>query len=313
MRTKFALVFVAALGVGVLLGSDAVSGKEPALRFSAEQYPQMAQRVELFEVRFNAKDPKIRRRALLELTYFRSIPSKAYVRFLRALMEDPDPIVAGRAVQALHGMWVPLAPAELPVRFAGYHNDHLVTRDDPKALAKLLRALHGGDAGAGYAAYVAGLLRVKEAVPALQRLAERGGVFPATTAARALADLGRTAEARAAFDAISKEQVRLFETPPEKPSVPDPTPGSAFEIPFYRPGPSPHYALLASRGLAEMGGAWRAVGIDRLIRIYAQLTDSTTVDHYTRVHGARMHLYRLTGQYFMTPAAARAWFEDQKR
>lgn len=301
--------------------------KDLASRISAAEFPAMAARIDLFEERINAKNPAVRRRALGEVTRYNVLRSREMIRFLYAMMNDPDAPVSLYATNALHGLWVHIAPRDLPDTLHGYSTRKLVA-GDVKERRRLLEHL---GFGVGAAAIVAGLCQVKEAIPLLVRNAKKQRPRNWIQTARALSDLGSRKEATAAFAALSKDQLARFHKRNDQWDPRNQNIGAGFSgmghpqldaprvmLPGHtymgarHDGTHPYYAILACRGLAEMGAVWRTIGLNRMVEVYTLLEATSYRNEQTIRNEARLHLYALTGEFFETAADAGAWLDAQR-
>ncbi len=257
----------------------------------ARDYPRVAARVDLFEARANAPSPAIRRRVLTEVTYFAYGPNEDLVAYLRRLLDDPDPIVRGRAIHELYDYWLPVDPEDLPLVFAGYHDQRRVDRTDPELERRLLAELESPDPLAGYAAYEVGVLRLRSALPALSELTDRPNPFTRSAAARALFELGEKQRARSAFESLVEELCGAYRNGDTLPRE-------------TAPARHPWYAILACKGLAECGVEGRRRALAELVGLYGVLESSSDPNDAANLPLLRSTLHALTGVYAPTAAAA---------
>ena len=298
MRTLVAIVIVG-------LTAGAVDAGERTERIRAAHFPTMAARIELFEARLNADDPEIRKVALNEITYFSRIPVSELERFLRRMMRDGDPVVRGRAIKKLHDLWIAIEPTELPRTFSGYHDGQRIDREDETLARQILLALRAPRARPGWAAYVAGLLRLKETKESLVALAGNANVFVRYAAGRALFDMGERRLAATAFEAISQEQTRRYARAQDEGGGRI-APGGASA------GRHPWYALLACRGLMALEGEHRLRGLERLVRLYELFESSDDVNDRSKLTNVRLLLHQASGRFFPRAAAARRWHDERR-
>ena len=264
------------------------------------EFTKISSRVMFFEDRINSTDSSVRRRVLVEASYFHHLPDAEYVGFLERMYQDPDSQVRGAAVRKLYGMWVPQDPADLPREFTGYGYDQLVDREAEATVPALLAQCAKGGLGGGYAAYVVGLLRVEEAIPALRELADDDNIFVRYTAARALLNCGDKASAIAIFEDISATQLALYAAAEEEGPG-----GRGDEL-------SPFYAACACRGLIEAGGQEEFKGLSRLIDLMGFLARSSNANDQSNLHWVRATLAARSGRYFTTPEEASNWLAERQ-
>jgi hypothetical protein len=259
----------------------------------AEDFPRMAVRVHGFEKLMNSPRVEDREQVVRELADTWRLPDEDLVKFFRHIARhDAAPEVRGSAILALYDHWVPIDPKDLPATFSGYLRTQLVNRQDPDLAKRLIREVRQGGLTGGYAAYVAGLLRIKEAVPGLHNLAEDNNVFVRYTGARALIDCGDPKGAEPILKTVMSNPI-----PPRAPI------GTIVD---------PHYQALAARAYAGLGKAQRQAGIERLIDLMKELAAWEDVNAEGRLLTARAMLGNLTGQLFLTHQEARAWYEKNK-
>jgi HEAT repeat protein len=143
----------------------------------------------------------------------------------------------------------------------------------------------------GYAAYVLGLLRCREATPDLRQLSASANVFVRYSAGRALAECGDREGAAPILKAIITNPV-----PPNAPiaQVED-----------------PHYQALAARAYMELGKAQRQEGIGRLVELMRELESWEDINAPGRLESARRMLATVSGRYFISHEQARAWQQKQ--
>ena len=280
----------------LLLGIASACGAEEAPpRIRGADFPSVTPRAAFFEERINAADAATRRRVLLEVGYFFDLPDADYVAFLRRMMRDPDPVIRGQAVHKLHDMWVPVELKDLPQTFAGYHDRQIIDLEDPKTVPGLAEACRGGSVEAGYAAYVLGLLRHKQAVPDLRKLSADGNVFVRYSAARALIDCGDPEGARPILDAIIRPQLDLYAAGGD---------AAADDR-------QPYYAAVACRAFAELGPKDKAAALDRLIALTGFMERSAVPNDEAHLPYVRQVLAAVAGKYFVSEAEARKWYEGE--
>jgi hypothetical protein len=231
-----------------------------------------------------------REQVVRELAGHWRLPDESLVKFFRHVARhDASPRVRGSAILALYDHWVPIDPKDLPTTFTGYHHDQLVNLQDPDLAKKLVREVRQGGLTGGYAAYVAGLLRLKEAAPDLHNLAEEKNEFVRYTGARALLDCGDPKGAEPILKTVMSHPV------PRKAPI-----GTIVD---------PYYQALAARAYAGLGKAQRQAGIERLIDLMQELAAWEDVNAESRLLTARAMLGNLAGQLFLTHHEARAWYE----
>ncbi len=269
----------------------------------ASMFPRTASRCMFFETRINAKDPLIRERVLIVVGYFYSLPDDDYVAFLKRMTYDSDPLVRGRAIKKLYSMWVPQDPESLPLVFAGYHKDQMIDRAEESTLQNLIQHCEHGGLGGGYAAYVLGLLKMEEAIPALQELTNDPNIFVRFTAARALLDCGDRETAVAVFDIMSSQQLELYASIASL---------NAEERRDIRNQIHPFYATNACRGLIEVGGEEEREGYMRMIKLFEYFEDSEDINDQSHIHDIRGILAVKSGIYFDTSNEAAVWLKKSK-
>ena len=145
---------------------------------------------------------------------------------------------------------------------------------------------------------VLGLLRVKEAIPALIKLADDPNISVRYTAARALLDCGDRSSASAIFDEMSATQLALYAS------------GTTTEHEgklSRRSEVSPYYAACACRGLIEVGGNDKRKGLKRLIELLGFLERSKDVNDQSNTHWVRGTLAAVSGEYFTSSEEASKW------
>jgi hypothetical protein len=268
----------------------------------ASEFPKTASRAMFFEDRINSRDSSVRARVLTEVGYFYSLPENDYVSFLKRMYQDPNQLVRGRAIKKLYDMWVPQDPESLPLVFTGYHNTQVVVGESDTTAGELIEQCSAGGTTAGYAAYVLGLLRAEEAIPALRKLRADGNIFVRYTAARALLDCGDRSSAIAIFDEMSSKQLAIYES------------GSTTEDAgkLGRRSKFPWYAACACRGLIEVGGKEERKGLKRLIELMGFLERSKDVNDQSKIHWVRGMLAATSGEYFTSSEEASEWMtQDQ--
>jgi len=273
-------------------------------RILASEFPKTASRAMFFGKRINSKDSSVRARVLTEVGYFYSLPDSDYVGFLKRMYQDPDPLVRGRAIKKLYDMWVPQDPARLPQVFTGYHDGQLVDRESEATVRWLIKQCSKGGLTGGYAAYVLGLLRVEESIPALRELGADANIFVRYTAARALLDCGERSSAVAIFDEMSSEQLTIYAS------------GNTVQDAgkLGRRSRSPFYAACACRGLIEAGRKEERKGFKRLIELMGFLERSKDVNDRNNIHFVRSMLAAMSGEYFINSKEASEWMtQNQSR
>ena len=259
---------------------------------SAASYPGVAERISFFEKRINAKDADIRKRALEEIGAFNYQPEVEYVRFLKRMMHDPDECVRGRAIRMLYDMFVDIELSELPTVFCGYHDNQTVNQEDKETIASLISDCRRGGVRAGYAAYVLGLLRVTESVPALLPLAEKEhNVFVRYSVARALILMDKNEAALPILTTIIDEQERSYRDA---------------SVTVDR---APFYMIVACRALLKIE---RERAMSKLIHFYRTLDASEAPNDKSNLHYLRGVLAALSGEYFVTSGEAAKWFLTKK-
>ena len=276
------------------LEDTAASGK----RILASEFPKTASRAIFFESRMNSKDPSVRVRVLIEVGYFYRLPDAEYVRFLKRMYRDPDRLVRGSAIKKLHEMWVPLDPKDLPLVFTGYNNRQVIDRRSKTVVRELIEQCLGEGAEAGYAAHALGLLRVKEAIPALIRLGKDANIFARYAAARALFHCGDRSSAVALLDAMSSRQLVIYALANRDGAK------SA-----RRSGASPWYAACACRALIAAGGKEKRLGLKRLVELMGFLERSEDVNDRSKIHWVRALLAEMSGEYFTSSKEASEWMK----
>jgi HEAT repeat protein len=268
----------------------------------AQDFPRLANRSPHFEARVNAPDPEIRKRVLREVTFWHMAPDDETETLLRLLLEDDDPGVRGLALRTLYDRWRPVAVAELPTTFSGYHDGQRIDLEDPTCVPALIEQCQTAGAAAGYAAYALGLLRAEEAVPALRALAQHDNVFVRYSAGRALLDCGATEAGAEILDAISREQLQVYANPPDP--ARDPRESSPV-VP--RDGRrQPFYAYSSTRALLGVSPEWRDVAQARLIELLAHLERSSDPNDQQHRFWLRQILADALGRYCATADEARA-------
>ena len=145
---------------------------------------------------------------------------------------------------------------------------------------------------------VLGLLRVKEAIPALIKLADDPNISVRYTAARALLDCGDRSSASAIFDEMSATQLALYASGNTTEHAGEP--GRRSEM-------SPYYAACACRGLIEVGGNDKPKGLKRLIELLGFLERSKDVNDQSNTHWVRGTLAAVSGEYFTSSEEASKW------
>lgn len=236
----------------------------------SERFPSIAQRIAHLDRRLTAPDAAIRKRVLTELTYFRPRDSKLYPPFLRALLEDPSPEVRGQAVELLWEHSVFLGSEELPDFFHVPLVGDFRWRD-PAELERVRNLAGTRDApSGGWAIHALGLVGDDKAIPLARALLKSTNTFVRHSAALALVQLGQRQEGIEALRRITDAGAEEDE--------------------------SGYYRYRAAEYLARFG---ERQAIDVLIDLIESRGGYSS--------GPREILEDLTGQYFLTVAAARAW------
>jgi hypothetical protein len=293
MARSFSLVALFLVCVTRTAGAE-----KPPTRITSADFPSVSKRCLFFEDAVNAKDPRVRRRALLEVGYFADIPDAEYVRFLKRMLRDEDPAVCGDAVRKLYELGMLIPVKDLPLRFIGYHNDQLVDRGDEQLVVKLREGCRSNEVTAGYAAYVLGLLQEKEALPELRNLAEHKNIFVRYSAARALLACADKKHARAILETIVDTQLDLYRANAAKPAR-------------ARGEREPYYALVACRAFMELGPDEHKAGLDKLITFYGYVEKSVEVNDEAHLPHLRQAVSGIAGRFLENAAAARTWYEGR--
>jgi len=176
----------------------------------------------------------------------------------------------------------------LPTTFTGYHNGQIIDRQDPKFAEKLLAEVKQGGHAGGYAAYVVSLLKLKEAVPDLRKMANEENIFVRYSAGRALLECGDRDGAATMLKSIWNNTV-----PPDAPiaKVAD-----------------PYYQALAARAYIDIGPAERREGIERLIRLTKELEEWSDINADGRLNTARLMLATVSGKILLSYDDAKKWW-----
>ena len=264
---------------------------------ACEDFPSVAQRVAFFTERVNSTDAATRLRVMTEAGQFFIAPDREYRAFLKRMLRDGDPRVAGEALRRSYDLFIPVEPDELPRRFTGFAGTDVIDlADRPAAVARLVEACAAKGHRAGWAAYALGLLRDRSAIPALRKLTDDENVFTRCTAARALMAAGEVDAARQVLRGVAESQLAL-----------------------YRQGdgrgarPSPYYAALACRALMELGREDRNRGLAGLVELMGRLESSDEVNDRSSLHGLRVLLANVTGLWLGHHADARRYAEPFQR
>ncbi len=294
----------------VLLAATAatVAGKpEPSKRITAKEFPSISKRVRYFEERINSADPKVRARVLVEVSYFFITPDREYCAFLKRLLPDPSPVVSGQALKKLYNMFVPIKEIELPRRFVGYHDGQMVDLTNRAAtIARYMQDCRSGGVGAGYAAYVLGVLKHKPAAADLKKLGHAKNIFVRYAAGRALIACGDPAGARAILTEIVKEQLATYAR------LEDISPEEKSRLPKYElQGRSPWYIAVACRALMHLTADDREYALKALIRLVRALERSTNVNDQSTLHSARKILAHAAGRWLETYEEAMKWYQGR--
>ena len=240
----------------------------------SERFPAIAERVSHLDRRLTSQDAAIRISVLKQLTHFRPRDSRVYPPFLRALLEDPSPEVRGEALKLLWDHHVFLGPEELPDSFyVPFVGD--IRWWDPAELERVRDIARRLDVPeGGWAIYALGVVGDNEAIPLARAQLDSKNIFVRHSAALALVQLGQSEE--------GIEALRLI------------TGAEDDESGYYR--------YRAAEDLVRFG---ERQALDVLI----DLMESR--HHLGYASGPREILEDLTGQYFLTAAAARAWAQEE--
>ncbi|MDP6353773.1 MAG: hypothetical protein QF473_01635 [Planctomycetota bacterium] len=294
----FALLAIVLLAPGFRAAAEGLTRNS----VRASDFPRTAARTEFFEERINAPDWRIRYRTLTEVGYFYSSPDEEYVSFLKRMANDPSPEVCGAAIKKLYDMWVPLKSEDLPRKFSGYHQRQLIDKADPGLLHQLQQASKSPGASAGYAAYVMGLLKNRNAIPHLRQLTDHANVFVRYAAARALVECGDRETALATFDHMSQLEngdPRRSEGTASGPKDELRRAGNLVQ--------HPSYVADACNALVRVGPGSRRRGLDRLVELYRVLEMSSGANDRSNLPHVQAILARACGKYFLTAAEAKQW------
>jgi hypothetical protein len=267
---------------------------DPPIR-SAE-FPTVAARVQSFEQRVNAADPKLRRIVVMEAFGRFPVAKPDAIAFFRRMLQDPDPLPRGTAVRKLYELWVPVEVKELPQVFVGYSERETIDLEDANLEQSLIAQCQKGGAPGGWAAYALGLLRRREAKPTLIYLGNDKNVFARYTAGRALIDMGERAEGLAILRAVIEPAFQ-------------PIPQGETRASYRTGGTDPYYTAMAARTLVGLGGAERVEGLRRLIGLLGELETSKDINDANRLETARVLLQDVTGAYFNSAREAQAWLQ----
>ena len=262
---------------------------------TSADFPSVAQRVAFFAERVNSGDAATRLRVMTEAGYFFIAPDREYQAFLKRMLRDGDPRVAGEAVRRSYDLFIPVEADELPRRFTGYAGTDVIDlADRPAAVARLVEACGAKGHRAGWAAYALGLLRDCSAIPALRKLTDDANVFTRYTAARALITMGEIDRGRRAMRAIIESQL------------------AGYGKPLLMSGtlPSGHYAAQAARALMGLDRDDRRVGLAALVDLMARLERSRRVPDWSDLHWLRLLLANVTGLWLPHHADARRYYEQ---
>jgi hypothetical protein len=292
------ILTVPALVLAALCPAAGFAAAAPPIK--AAEFPAVSKRAAFFEERINADKPATRLRVLTEVTYFFTTPDPESTAFLKRLMRDPDPVVRGRAILSLHDRWVPIDRKELPQRFTGYHDGQLIDLEKKETIPDLLRQCDQPSAQAGYAAYVLGLLRHRDAVPQLKKLANHPNIFVRYAAARALLDCGDRAAARPILEAIVRSQLEQYAA--------GPAPVAGRDAPVET---QPYYAAVGCRALMELGPRDKAVGLEKMIALLGYLERSPGPNDQANIPFVEQLLADAAGKYFPSSTAARKWYAEK--
>jgi len=271
-------------------GSTTVGGIEnvPTQMKSAD-YPTMASRVAFFEERFNAADPRIRKRALYDATIIGWCPAQEYVRFLKRILRDPASDIRGEAVLKLHELWIPLEVQELPETFTGMYPDQLINRSDKNLVARLIAQCRDGDKAR--AAYALGLLQCKQAIPDLIELGKSLTAQVQYEAARALLGCGARNEAKIILQELISKRTNAKK--------------------YYGSYNASSQANLtiaqAARTMTELGPEERKDGLRRLVSLLAEMEALDDLNNIHDLETVRFLLAQVTGRYFASHREALDW------
>jgi hypothetical protein len=298
--------FILASVIGVLTVVSLQAGELQKVgtgaRILASDFPKTAARAMFFEERINSRDSSVRARVLIEVGYFYSLPDSEYVGFLKRMYQDPSELVRGMAVKRLYDMWVSQEPESLPPTFIGYTStsfppsNEAIDRTSETTVGELIEQCSEGGPTGGYAAYALGILRAKEAIPALKKLGTDDNIFARYTAARALLTCGDRSSAIAILDEISSMQFSI-----------NTSDNVDTEKPIRRHGESPWYVACACRALIEVGGKEKHKGLERLIELMRFLEESTDANDQISLHWVRGMLAVASGKFFTNSGEATAW------
>jgi hypothetical protein len=221
-----------------------------------------------------------------------------WIAFFKRAFKDESPVVRGRAILKLYNLWVDVPMEDLPRKFTGFHDGQMIDRDNPKLIAELIEQCGKGDAAGGYAAYVLGLLRAKEAIPVLKALGRDQNIFARYTAGRALIASGAADDGRAILESLIAEQISVQDQIAKGQISPVDEKGY--------PRTQPSYVVHASRTLITLGPKDRETGLRHLVRLMWYLEKGPERADFGVVQEA---LAAVTGKQFDSAEEAQAWLD----
>ena len=168
----------------------------------AERFPDIAARIPHLDQRLANPDPDIRKRVIVELTYFRPRDSRRYPPFFRALLYDPAPEIRWEAVHRLWEHHHFLSRSELPKTFRVPLLGPFQW-EDHQEVKRFRASARSADAAGGWAIHALALVGDRDSIPLAQRLLASPNVFTRFQAAVALVQLGEEAEGREALQRVA--------------------------------------------------------------------------------------------------------------
>jgi len=259
--------------LGILAVSTAWGQEQPGTKWS-ERFPDVAARIRRLDQRLNSKEELIRQKVLTELTYFQSRQSKVYPPFFRALLKDASADVRGEAVHKLWEHGVFLTRKELPESF----KVHFVGEfrwQQPMELDRVRLMAQDQDSKGGWAIHALGIVGDADSAPLARNLLASKNVFTRFSAAVALIQLGEKKDGINALTLIRRAQ--------------DDVTG--------------YYRYRSAEVLYRLGDR------DAIVTLIDEM-DSNMKGGYAS--GPLEILEDLTGEYFLTAAEWRKWWETQK-
>lgn len=259
---------------------------------TANQFPGVAARIDFFQPRVNSKNADVRRRALIEITYFHYHPSKEFVGFLRRMCNDEDPVIRGYAVRHLYQMFVNVDVKSLPQPI-GWHATVGDDYSDANFQSELLNHFRNGGASGAIAEQL-GYLRLPEAAPLLRVAAKQvNDPMTQTEIARALLECGDTESAVGLWREVIKRFAEHYASKSDE-------------------NLSEYYYVQACWGLAHVERT-RLEGLSALAKAMTDFEHAATPNSLNKLEYAQKLFASATGTWCSTGAEARQMLETHER